>query len=161
MKYYGSMYRWHAIVLSFAVYGIIAMFISMFATSYNDTLPSALAVESGVIVEATITEPVKRDLKNHEIYDCKYEYVEDGVYYSGIKTIRALSIEEAQEHIGEKVEIYIDGKGTSVIVGEEVSVGYDKWMIIAFAIAGGIYTVWLISFMIYKTYMKKKLGDQY
>lgn len=65
-------------------------------------------------VEATITEVHGRTVNHFTEYYLFYEYTaQDGTYYCG-SADSFDEWDEAVSHIGEKVQIYIDGKGYSV-----------------------------------------------
>ncbi len=54
---------------------------------------------------------------------CVYRYVdENGIEYAESLATSYKTSEEGEKHIGEKIEIYIDGKGNSLPVGEESGV---------------------------------------
>lgn len=66
-------------------------------------------------------------------YACAYKYIdENGLEYWGILPPVYKTKQEAEQHIGEEVEIYIDGKGNCFPVGEEPNIAYDvTWVIIS------------------------------
>lgn len=60
----------------------------------------------------------------HSPYACAYKYIdESGLEYWGILPPIYKTKQEAEQHIGEEIEIYIDGKGESFPVGEKPNIG--------------------------------------
>lgn len=66
-------------------------------------------------------------------YACSYKYIdENGLEYWGILQPIYKTKQEAEQHIGEEIEIYIDGNGESFPVGEKPNIGYAvTWVIIS------------------------------
>ena len=66
-------------------------------------------------------------------WSCVYRFVdEDGTKYRGILDPIDKTSSEAEQHIGEKVEIYIDGNGECFPVGEKPDIGYAvTWVVIS------------------------------
>ena len=94
-----------AVLLIFGVVFIIGYFDLWYVKDNVDFTQS---------VEATVTDVHSHGHDGAYHYDLFYEYTsQDGIYYSGT-TGYFEKREEAAEHIGEKVRIYIDGNGTSV-----------------------------------------------
>ncbi len=64
---------------------------------------------------------------------CAYKYIdENGTEYSATLAMSYKTREEGEKYIGEKIEIYIDGKGGSLPVGEDPNIGYaETWVIIS------------------------------
>ena len=76
-------------------------------------------IKRGEIVEA---ELVRYEFVGSESdgrgsrYNVIYEYIDGGIKYTGTGLYN-VSLHNAQKSIGEKIEIYIDGKGLSIAVG--------------------------------------------
>ncbi|MCM1395352.1 MAG: hypothetical protein NC132_04485, partial [Corallococcus sp.] len=66
-------------------------------------------------------------------WSCVYRFIdEDGTKYRGILDLIYKTSKEAEQHIGEKIEIYIDGKGECFPVGEKPDIGYAvTWVVIS------------------------------
>ncbi len=86
-------------------------------------------IDDGIVVEAEIYSCRQRHLRAP--YASVYKYVdENGRKYIGrLKPIYKTK-EEAETHIGETVEIYIDGKGKSIPVGEKPHIGRSLFWVI-------------------------------
>ena len=88
-------------------------------------------VDDGITAKAEIYSCGQDNIRSP--YTCAYKYIdENGIEYVGrLKPIYKTK-QEAETHIGETVEIYIDGKGKSIPVGEEPEAGYSLiWVVIS------------------------------
>lgn len=88
-------------------------------------------IDDGITAKAEIFSCGQDSIRSP--YACAYKYVdENGTEYIGILKPIYKTKQEAETHIGEAVEIYIDGKGKSIPVGEEPQVGYSLiWVVIS------------------------------
>ena len=88
-------------------------------------------IDDGITAKAEIYSCGQDNIRSP--YACAYKYIdENGIEYVGrLKPIYKTK-QEAETHIGETVEIYIDGKGKSIPVGEESETGYSLiWVVIS------------------------------
>lgn len=96
------------LLLGYGFYSVVNTYIN--ACGQKD------AINSGVIVEAEIvdTYPMRGNSKT-----LRYEYYDEvnAVYYDGSAGFSA-EYDKASEYFGKKVNIYIDGKGHSIAVGD-------------------------------------------
>ena len=91
-------------------------------------------IDDGVTAKAEIYSCGQDNIRSP--YGCTYKYIdENGIEYIGILKPIYETKQEAEKHIGEEIEIYIDGKGQSIPVGEEPQIGYAlTWVIISTAL---------------------------
>ncbi len=88
-------------------------------------------IDDGITAKAEIFSC--RQKSNRSPYACVYKYVDENgtEYIGGLEPIYKTK-QEAETHIGEVVEIYIDGKGKSIPVGAEPHIGYSSiWVVIS------------------------------
>ncbi|MDE6604877.1 MAG: hypothetical protein K2K85_02505 [Clostridia bacterium] len=89
------------------------------------------AQNGGVIVEATIVNVRSYGssgmigefrTRGDKSFETIYNYIDvDGTIYSGTAKAGYNTEKEAKQHIGEKIEIYIDGKGNSIAKGNKTN----------------------------------------
>ena len=85
------------------------------------------AIDGGVIAEAEIVwvtnDAGGGSYNSTKSYVVWYQYIdENGIEYHGIVKSNMYQ-KEAESYIGKKVNIYIDGEGNSIIVGDKTSMG--------------------------------------
>ena len=92
------------------------------------------AIDGGVKVSATIVNIDAYHLTSTLIvstetrYETIYEYIDsDGTKYDGVASSGFKTKEEAEKYLGTKVDIYIDGKGNSIIAGKTTS--FTAWLV--------------------------------
>ena len=112
---------------------VLLIFVSASILLYYQSTLQRNAMEGGVIVEAKIVGVRSCSSPSSGVHwHLEYRYIdENGVRYSGTSGPLFNYIEEAERHIGEKVDIYIDGKGNSIEVG---STPADKALIAVFVV---------------------------
>ncbi|MDE7454381.1 MAG: hypothetical protein K2M64_00960 [Clostridia bacterium] len=88
-------------------------------------------IDDGIVAKAEIYSCGQDNIRSP--YACAYKYVdENGTEYIGVLKPIYKTKQEAEAHIGETIEIYIDGKGKSIPVGEEPQVEYSLvWVVIS------------------------------
>jgi hypothetical protein len=106
------------------------------------------AIDSGTIVEATLTtfrQGSGRNTANY--YHVYYEFYDvNGVQYHGAGLI-GVTKDEAEAALGHTVNIYIDGKGHSIVVGESAnSIGI---LVLSVVIAALIIVGAVVAILIY------------
>lgn len=87
--------------------------------SYINACGQKDAINSGVIVQAEIVDAYPKRAKKHSYYrTLRYEYYDDvnALYYDGSAGF-SVEYDKVNEYIGQKINIYIDGKGHSIVVG--------------------------------------------
>ncbi|MDE7394635.1 MAG: hypothetical protein K2M95_00740 [Clostridiales bacterium] len=119
------------------IYGLCAFMMLLGVMDYIDDQGKLAAIRGGIIVQAEWIGIIPDEHRGHgSTYDLGYEYIdENGVRYREECTWGFGSIEEAKSHIGEKVDIYIDGKGHSIAVYKAED--FDKntaWVLMGVAI---------------------------
>lgn len=131
---------------------LLLIFIAGLFWSYYVGVQKRNAIKGGVIVEAEVVGISRGVAKTRSTADLVYEYRDsNGVYYTGLG--KSFSNEnEARRHIGTKIDIYIDGKGHSIAVGQKPS---DKESLIAEIILIIVFIV-LIRFYIKLLYQDKR-----
>ncbi len=86
-------------------------------------------IDDGITAKAEIFSC--RQNSNRSPYACVYKYVdENGTKYIGALKPIYKTKKDAETHIGEIVEIYIDGKGKSIPVGEEPQIGRSLFWVV-------------------------------
>lgn len=79
------------------------------------------AIESGVIVDAELNDiysTVDRSSNGMKVrYNVIYEYIDGDIRYHGIAVYGVNEYYDAEKYLGRKINIYIDGKGHSIVVG--------------------------------------------
>lgn len=112
------------------------------------------AIDSGVIVEATMSEVRYRGrARSYSPYQVYYTYRdENGIQYEGFALGSFQTKEEASVCLGDKVCIYIDGKGNSIIVGNKAQYTWPLIASISFSTILGAGVIALI--VIYHKFCK-------
>lgn len=108
------------------------------------------AIDNGITVEAEIVRVHSSDPNTvaNRTYSLWYEYTDEaGIRYYGVAKNYVSGYETAEKYKGTKVNIYIDGKGNSIVVGGKthfelmltlsivftalsaISAGFDIWFI--------------------------------
>lgn len=101
--------------------------------------------ENGLIVTATFTELDKTFLGINTQYVLRYYYKDDnGVEYTGTTTYMYELKEEAEKHIGEKVQIKIDGKGHSMFADYNPPSPVLFWVLCVLCILAVVILVFVI-----------------
>ncbi len=115
------------------------------------------AIDGGVIAEAEI-------IRIHDatgggnsgggaIYELRYEYTDaTGIKYWGVAESGINSLKYAESQIGKKVNIYIDGKGNSIVVGQ----GTNKYPILVVALVLMVGSIVAIAFDIWFIFFQGK-----
>ncbi len=111
------------------------------------------AIDGGIIVEAEIVS-VTNDAGGGSYNPTKsyvtwYQYIdENGIEYHGIAKSNMYE-KEAESYRGTKVNIYIDGRGNSIIVGHKTSLGLSVMgaIILTVLSVGAVgFDIWLMFF---------------
>ncbi|MBD5131451.1 MAG: hypothetical protein HDT28_02495 [Clostridiales bacterium] len=123
------------------VCGGLLCFVGFFAArniiSYIDGLGQQAAIDSGVIVEAEIVGDIPTSSKGSSKRLLKYEYTdENGVRYTGYWN--RVDSDEVSAYIGHKIEIYIDGEGSSIPVGDDPDLSTSLAWSIVFSVVVGV-----------------------
>ncbi|MDR3293023.1 MAG: hypothetical protein LBT20_02840 [Clostridiales bacterium] len=121
--------------------------------SYIDETKRQGAIDNGVVVEAVAYKVrytgAARGHNSYTPYSLLYEYTSnEGIRYEGFAIAFGYfqTEEEASKYIGKKVNIYIDGKGNSIAVGDKPDVAWQLILSVVLSIvfvAGVIFVVWL------------------
>ena len=118
---------WHYVKLyaPLVVLELVCLVLIIFGSlNIKEAIGQQAAIDSGTIVEAEITG-IRSTSSGSDFhhktqkfgYYTVYTYEdENGISYSGTFQTH-LTKEEAQEQIGNAVQVYIDGKGASILVG--------------------------------------------
>lgn len=94
-------------------------------------------IEKGEIVEAELVEVEwaggnnSSNIRNY--YNVIYEYIDGDIKYRGVG-LYSLDYWDAEKSLGDKIEIYIDGKGLSIPVGHSTDLLIAVLMSIPIAI---------------------------
>lgn len=100
---------------------VLLVFAVLCFFGYFSSIRKLNAIEGGVIAEAEIvnTSYFNPHTKvGRGYWRLEYEYIdENGVRYSGYDGSSFNNEAEAMQYLGTKVDIYIDGKGHSIVVG--------------------------------------------
>lgn len=134
-------------LVSIVVYLILAVIIGLMVFDYIADIGKANAIKGGVTAIAEIKYLIPNIQKGSHptIYDVQYEYISpEGIRYTELIILATSDKEEALSHIGEKVEIYIDGKGNSIPVGKDLNVYSSLIVSIVFGLIAVAYTIGLI-----------------
>ncbi|MCH5162779.1 MAG: hypothetical protein J1G38_04745 [Clostridiales bacterium] len=146
------------ILLNIFIYVFCAFLCVLGVVHYFDDYGKADAIRSGVIVQAEWIGILPNMHKGGTptTYDLGYEYVdENGVIYRGECSLRLRSYEEAKSYIGKKVDIYIDGKGHSILVSEAEDFNQNTaWILMGLAI--GIFVCYTVALTIWGILQRRK-----
>lgn len=116
---------------------IFALCFWVMFVNYNKDLYLQSIKERG---EKVTTEIVRTGYESgvtigHSFVVLIYEYIdENGVEYNGMCESRFNVLEDAEKHIGEKVEIYIDGKGKSILTDRKINPGSNVILAVIFIV---------------------------
>lgn len=134
-------------LVSIVVYLFLGFGIGCFIFYYTTDIGKANAIKGGVTAIAEI-KYLDADIQQGSyptLYNVRYEYISpEGIRYTEVIVLATSDKEEALSHIGEKVEIYIDGKGNSIPVGKELNVHSSLIVSIVFGLIAIAYTIGLI-----------------
>ena len=110
---------------------------------YIQALKQQDAIDSGVIVEAEYVGTFQGG-KSGDTKRMKYDYYDEinDVYYEGRGEL--VNYEKVDSYIGRKVKIHIDGRGHSIMVGEQPGVGVYLTLLIIFSIVFIALTIVLV-----------------
>lgn len=110
---------------------------------YIQALKQQDAIDSGVIVEAEYVGTFQGG-KSGDTKRMKYVYYDEinDVYYEGRGEL--VNYEKVDSYIGRKVKIHIDGRGHSIMVGEQPGVGVYLTLLIIFSIVFIALTIVLV-----------------
>lgn len=121
-------------------------------------------IDDGVVAKAEITGCSTRGEKM-SYFVCVYKYVdENGTKYTGTLYPPIYpyfrTSKEAEEHIGEAVEIYIDGKGKSIPVGAQPEPGRAIFWVVfsTVLVCADIAGIVIVSMKIHKNKSSQKLS---
>ena len=151
------MSKFKFILLNIFIYVFCAFLCVLGVVHYFDDYGKADAIRSGVIVQAEWIGIVPRPHgRAAATYDLGYEYIdENGIRHRGICSFGFSSNEEAESYIGEKVEIYIDGKGHSIPVYKAKDFNQNTaWILMGLAI--GIFVCYTVALTIWGVMQRRK-----
>ena len=111
------------------------------------------AIDGGVIAEAEIVwvtnDAGGGSYNNTKSYVVWYQYIdENGIEYHGVVKSNMYQ-KEAESYIGKKVNIYIDGEGNSIIVGDKTSMGLSvvgAIVLTVLCIGSLVFNIWFMFF---------------
>jgi hypothetical protein len=158
MGYRRDRFRALALLTIFAVVVLAGvgtgLVFSMSATV--DAFGQQAAINGGVIVEAPFVKVIEKksfQRSGNYYYLLRYEYYdESGIKYYGDWRKPLYDRETAESYLGQKVEIYIDGKGHSICAGDNAGAG---WLA---ALSAGVSIVFvallLIAIVLYRKIFK-------
>lgn len=109
------------LVLFCIFFVVLFAFVYLFLSGYFREKYRMKIKESGVTATAEIYAVSP---SGHSTFQCYYQYIdENGIKYWSVWGPLYTSREEAEKNLGKQVEIYIDGKGESILTDWEPSVG--------------------------------------
>ncbi len=132
-----------------AIYVALGIVLMIFIVKFQSDLGRQKAIEAQekVIAHISALQPNIQEGKKKTYYNVYYEYSdENGMHYSGVILVLTTDEEYAKSLIGNEVEIYIDGKGNSILVSEVENFDVNRhknWCIIIGAIIAAYTVVWI------------------
>ena len=124
------------------------------------------AIEGGVIAEAeivSIRHNSSSGFRGRRSCDLTYEYTDaTGIKYWGIAESGINNQKYAESQIGKKVNIYIDGRGNSIVVGRKTYIGSiiaGSIILTILSIAAVAFDIWFIFFQGKKSKKKEQAKE--
>ena len=134
-------------VILIALYGLIWY---RYVDICKDAHKQYNTIKNGVIVEAEFvriesfirSSDSARTRKSKIGYDLIYEYVDGDIKYEGEGAFNFDYESEAEKYLGEKIQIYIDGKGVSIPVGQQPNILPAVFMSIFVVLYFIVFVLW-------------------
>lgn len=157
-------------IMIYATFVLVALFliVTTVACYYGCVVDSRRqdAIDGGVIAEAEIVSirfhSVTRGYSQSSC-DLTYEYTDaTGIKYWGIAESGINNQKYAESQIGKKVNIYIDGRGNSIVVGRKPHIEANVIASIIFtilSIAAVAFDIWFIFFQGKKSKKKEQAKE--